>query len=104
MSKCIKEYFKDKNTPSRENLNFFIGLRNQIEHCFLPALDLEIFGECQALLLNYEKLLTQEFGENYSLGESLAVPLQLLTIKPEWRNRVLKEIRSKEYETIKEYI
>lgn len=104
LSNCLKEYFKDQNPPSRENLNFFIGLRNQIEHRFLPALDLEVFGECQALLLNYEKLLTQEFGEDFSLGESLSFPLQLLTTKPEWRNRVLKQIQSKEYETIKEYI
>lgn len=104
LSDCIKEYFKDQNPPLRENLRFFIGLRNQIEHRFLPALDLEIFGECQALLLNYEKLLTQEFGEGISLSKSLAIPLQLLTVDSKWRNKVLKEIQSREYETIKEYI
>jgi hypothetical protein len=85
-------------------MRFFIGLRNQIEHRFLPALDLEIFGECQALLLNYEKILTQEFGEDYSLGESLAIPLQLLTVNSKWREKILKEIQSREYEVIKEYI
>ena len=104
LSICIKEYFKDKNPPVRENLQFFIGLRNQIEHRFLPALDLEILGECQALLINYEKLLTQKFGEYYSLGESLAIPLQLLTVDSKWRNKVLREIQSREYEAVKEYI
>lgn len=104
LSKCINEYFKGQNPPARENLRFFIGLRNQIEHRFLPALDLDIFGECQALLLNYEKLLTQEFGEDYSLGESLAIPLQLLTVDSKWRNKVLKEILSREYKAVKEYI
>jgi len=104
LSDCLKAYFKDQNPPVRENLRFFIGLRNQIEHRFLPALDLDIFGECQALLLNYEKLLTKEFGEDYSLGESLAIPLQLLTVDSKWRNRVLKEIQSREYEAVKEYI
>lgn len=104
LNKCINEYFKDHNSPMRENLRFFIGFRNQIEHRFLPALDLEIFGECQALLLNYEKILTQEFGENYSLGESLAIPLQLLTVDSKWRDKILKEIQSREYEVIKEYI
>lgn len=104
LSKCINEYFKNQNSPVRKNLIFFIGLRNQIEHRFLPALDLDILGECQALLLNYEKMLTQEFGEDYSLGESLAIPLQLLTIHSNWRNKVLKELQSREYEVIKEYI
>ena len=104
LSKCINDYFKEQNPPKRENLRFFIGLRNQIEHRFLPALDLEILGECQALLLNYEKLLTQEFGEDYSLSESLAIPLQLLTVNSKWRNNVLKEIQSREYEAVKEYI
>ena len=104
LSRCINEYFKDHNSPVRENLRFFIGLRNQIEHRFLPALDLDIFGECQALLLNYEKLLTQEFGEYYSLGASLAITLQLLTVDPKWRNKVLKEIQSREYKAVKGYI
>lgn len=104
LSNCVKEYFKDRNPPSRENLKFFIGLRNQIEHKFLPALDLDICGECQALLLNYEKLITQEFGPNFSLNESLAIPLQLVYTNPTWRNQVLKEIQSREYQTIKEYI
>jgi hypothetical protein len=104
LSKCVKEYFKDNNSPIRENLRFFIGLRNKIEHRFLPALDIDIFGECQALLLNYEKKLTQEFSKDYSLGESLAIPLQLLTVNPEWKKNILKEIHSREYEIIKEYI
>ncbi len=104
ISKCVKEYFKEQNPPSRENLKFFVGLRNQIEHKFLPALDLEICGECQALLLNYEKLITQEFGQGFSLNESLAIPLQLVSINPNWRNQVLKEIQSREYLTIKEYV
>jgi hypothetical protein len=56
LSDCIKEHFKGQDYPSKQNLKFFIGLRNQIEHSFLPALDPEIYGECQALLLNYEKL------------------------------------------------
>ena len=104
LGECIKEYFEDRNPPCRENLKFFARLRNKIEHKFLPALDPEIYGECQALLLNYEKLMTQEFGNKFGLSESLAIPLQLLSINPEWRNKVLKEIQSIEYRTVKEYI
>lgn len=104
LSKCINEYFGGNDVPEMQNLKFFIGLRNQIEHRFLPALDLEICGECQSLLLNYEKMLTQEFGDIFSLNESLAIPLQLLTVNPAWRNQIFKELQSREYSAVKEYI
>ena len=55
-------------------------------------------------MFNYESLLTKEFGQEFSLSESLAIPLQLLSTNPEWRNKVLKDVQSKHYETVKEYI
>jgi hypothetical protein len=61
----------------RSNLDFFLKLRNVIAHRYLPALDLEIAGEAQAMLLNFENLLVEEFGAEAALGERLAVPLQL---------------------------
>jgi hypothetical protein len=61
----------------RHNLNFFLGLRNVIAHRYLPALDATIAGEAQAMLLNIESILAEEFGDEAQLGEQLAVPLQL---------------------------
>ncbi len=55
------------------NLEFFIGLRNKIEHRFLPELDIEIFGECQAMLMNFETLLSAEFGTKQALVGGLSV-------------------------------
>ena len=104
LEKSLQEYFGDNNPPMRQNLRFFAGLRNKIEHRFLPALDLEVVGECQALLMNYEKLLTQEFGDRFGLNQSLAIPLQLASTNPEWRNKALKEMQSREYEVVKRYI
>lgn len=79
LSTCVKEYFKDKDKeyePIRENINFFIPLRNKIEHRFMPELDNLIFGMCQSLLHNFERILTEEFGENHSINESLVFSLQ----------------------------
>jgi hypothetical protein len=104
LSKCCDEYFVDKNSPIKKNLDFFVALRNKIEHRFLPSLDFEICGECQAFLQNFEKLIIQEFGEEYSLNESLSIPLQLLSINPEWKNRTLKELQGKNYQIVKKYI
>jgi hypothetical protein len=104
LSQCIDEFYGGQNSPVKDNLRFFVGLRNKIEHRFLPALDLKVFSECQSLLLNYEKLLTTEFGEEFSLNESLAIPLQLLSVNPEWKKKVLKQIEAEEYEIVSKYI
>ena len=50
---------------------------NKLEHKFLPELDANIFAECQALLLNFDKIVEKEFGEDYCLRESLSFALQL---------------------------
>lgn len=74
---CVKEYFKDTDCAIRKNLEFFIPLRNKIEHKFMPELDPNIFAECQAMLLNFDKIVEAEFGEMYCLRESLSFALQL---------------------------
>jgi hypothetical protein len=61
----------------RANLDFFLGLRHRIAHRYLPALDIEVTAEAQAMLLNFEKLVVAEFGEEAALGDRLTVPLQL---------------------------
>lgn len=67
----------DEHRAVRANIDFFLKLRNQIAHRYLPALDTEIAGEAQAMLLNFEEVLLAEFGKKAALGEQLAVPLQL---------------------------
>lgn len=78
---CLKEYFQDDSSnPIKKNLEFFIPLRNMIEHKSLPQIDSNIFAECQSLLLNFDKILSKEFGskgEKYLLKESLSFALQL---------------------------
>ncbi|MGH9534402.1 MAG: DUF3644 domain-containing protein [Terriglobales bacterium] len=54
LSECVCQLYANEHPPERKNLEFFLKLRNKIEHRQLPALDREIFGECQALLLNFE--------------------------------------------------
>lgn len=61
----------------RSNLDFFLRLRHLIAHRYLPALDAQVVGEAQAMLLNYENLLVEQFGVESALGERLSVPLHL---------------------------
>jgi len=74
---CVANYFSINNNPIRKNLEFFIPLRNKIEHKFLPELDSNIFAECESLLLNFDKVVEKEFGVKYCLRESLSFALQL---------------------------
>src|SRR5713226_2008503 len=76
LTECLQQFYKDQNPAPRKNLEFFIGLRNKIEHRFLPELDTEIFGECQAMLMNFEALLSAEFGTKQALVGGLPYALQ----------------------------
>lgn len=78
LSKCVKKYFEsDTQNPVRVNLSLFIPLRNMIEHKHMPEIDASLFGECQAMLINFDKMLEKEFGIEYCLRESLSFAVQL---------------------------
>jgi len=78
LDECLRQYFgSDVMNPVRKNLEFFIPLRNKIEHRSMPELDPSIFGECQAMLLNFDEMIEKEFGAKYCLRESLSFSLQL---------------------------
>lgn len=104
ISKCINEYYGGVTNPIKKNLEFFIGLRNKIEHRYVPALDPHVAGECQALLLNFDDLLVESFGEYYALRESITVPLQTVALRSESQTLAMKKFQGKQYEELKEYI
>jgi ABC-type cobalt transport system substrate-binding protein len=70
------EFYKNADNPVVKNISFFCELRNKIEHRFMPIIDPIISGECQSLLLNFEELIVQEFGDENSIIENLFIPLQ----------------------------
>ena len=55
----------------RANLDFFLRLRHLIAHRYLPALDAHVVSEAQAMLVNFENLLVEQFGEPAALGDRL---------------------------------
>lgn len=78
LSNCLTNYFgADSTNPIKTNLEFFIPLRNMVEHKSIPEIDSDIFAECQALLLNYDKIMEKEFGVKYCLRECLSFALQI---------------------------
>ena len=78
LGECAHQHWKDApHDPVRLNLEFFIPLRNKIEHRYLPSLDNAVFGECQALLLNFDDAMGKHFGKSNQIRESLSFSLQL---------------------------
>ncbi len=92
LTECVRQYWKGRDDAVAQNLRFFIGLRNRIEHRDLPELDIEIFGECQALLFNFEQMIEKEFGSKYALNDSLAISLQFSRIRQGNRDQSIREI------------
>lgn len=100
---CLNQFYKDHNPAERKNIEFFIGLRNKIEHRSYPEIDQETFGECQSLLLNFEELLCTEFGEKYALKTGLVFSLQFSRgITSAQANAVSKG--TKDFKIIRSYI
>jgi hypothetical protein len=78
LARSVRERWPDPRNPVRANLDFFIGLRNKVEHRFArdhAALAAAVSGQAQAMLLNYEKELTDQFGIVSSLATRLRFPV-----------------------------
>ena len=73
----IKQEFGD-GSAARANSEFFIKLRNKIEHRHTgadEALRTVINGECHAMLINYEEFITGFAGTKHSLAHRLHFPV-----------------------------
>lgn len=92
LRECIRQYWADKDDAVSQNLRFFVGLRNFIEHTEQPGLDLGIFGECQALLFNLEEFMQREFGNRYALRDSLAISLQFSRMRDPRAQEALRRL------------
>jgi len=105
LTTCIRNFAK--LSPSvKANLEFFIKLRNKIEHRHInkDEIGLIIFGECQALLNNFESFVIDCFGEEYAINESLAFALQFSKLRTNQQRKASKNLLSKEVKELKDFI
>jgi hypothetical protein len=84
LAKCVNHFIADPKDPVRVNIEFFVRIRNRIEHRFtekqLASLEALVAGKVQAMFLNFERKLVDEFGKAVSLGESLRFPVFLSSL------------------------
>ncbi|SRR6266545_3052749 len=75
---CVRHRWPSDKEPVRANIEFFIALRNKIEHRyarFQAALMVATGGHAQALMLNFEDELRTQFGPAHSLAHRLRFPV-----------------------------
>lgn len=81
LMQCLGFEFAD-NDPVRANVEFFIGLRNRVEHHFQDSVLAETAAEAHAYIINFESELTRRFGAAESLGTELKFPVFVQSLTP----------------------
>lgn len=112
VTRCIRYYaqnyaakYEPKYLPAVErNLEMLVPIRDAIEHRFMPHLDADICGHCQAMLMNFERILIEEFTAYYSLNASLCMALQFSSRRSPETVGALRRFHSAEYQDLKDYI
>lgn len=101
---CIKKLELDPSVKA--NIQFFIKLRNKIEHRFIDKdeIGVKIFGECQSFLNNFEEFIISCFGEEYALNETLAFSLQFSRLRTSEQKSASKKLLSNEVAELNEFI
>ena len=77
LQRCLNDKDCPLDTPTKSNLRFLIGLRNEIEHHRSAGVDEAFTGRYVACLLNYEREITRLFGERYTVATNMLYALQL---------------------------
>ena len=84
LASVVATHLPRAQDPIRRNIEFFIGLRERIEHKLtarqLRSLEAVVSGKALAYLRDFETYLVHEFGERQSLAESLRFPVFLSSL------------------------
>jgi len=104
LAECVRQYFKDQNPPMKENLRLLIKLRRKVEHTTqwdLSDIDAQLFGELQANLLNFGRLLEQFSDGKFSIRDHLYLALQT---GPYWTKEQRRASRPKDAQQLLDFL
>ncbi len=76
LERCLNHAQCPLDPPTKSNLRFLIGLRDEIEHHLSTGIDDRFAGRYLACCLNYERAIVELFGTRHSLGRQLTFTLQ----------------------------
>ncbi len=76
LRECLSKACSPMDNNTKNNLEFLIGLRNQVEHKKATGLDSYLSARYQACALNFNSYLKTLHGEKFGLDQNLALSLQ----------------------------
>jgi len=80
LARSLAHVFPDANDPVRRNVEFFIQLRNKIEHRHAEVIEAVVAGKIQSNVLNFENKVTEQFGAAEGLSQILRLPIFLSSL------------------------
>jgi hypothetical protein len=80
LARCLEVAECPLDGPTKKNLLFLIGLRNEITHHISPILDQFVSARYQACCLNYNRYMKELFGDRYGLDQYLGYSIQFQSI------------------------
>ncbi len=83
LSQCLKSNSSPIDNDCRNNLEFLIGIRNEIEHQMTTRIDDSLSAKFQACCLNYNEYAKKWFGEKVGIDQFLSVSLQFSSMSRE---------------------
>ena len=83
LSRCLEVKECPLDSPTKKNLLFLIGLRDEITHHMSPVLDQFVSARYQACCLNYNRYMKQLFGDRYGIDQYLGYSIQFQSISRE---------------------
>jgi Protein of unknown function (DUF3644) len=104
LAKCTEVYWPGEQNATKRNLDFFVRLRNKIEHRYVPAIDPHVAGECQALILNFDSMLVEEFGNYFAIRDAIAIPLQTSSVRVASQTEALRKLQAQHFDEVKQFI
>lgn len=76
LEKCLNKQQCPLDSPTKENLKFLIGLRNEIEHHYSEKVTYYLSSRYVTCCHNFERVITELFGDEYSIASHLYLAIQ----------------------------
>ena len=85
LGKCLRSNRCPLPQPVKDNLNFLLELRHEIEHRSTNRIDDAVSAKLQACALNFNEAIKTNFGPQFGLERRLPIALQFVTFSPDQR-------------------
>ena len=93
LGKCLKEAKCPLDKGTKDNLEFLLELRHEIEHRSTSRIDDAVSAKLQACCINFNETIKKLFGQQYGLERRLPIALQFVTFSAD-QQAILKKARN----------